>query len=207
MKPSRPEAESEYSRGQQAPKGDFPLSDGARTGRQDGTSKTIRRALLVGGLAGSLLLLVAEFTPLFTIHTSSSQAALKTVQTGSHHSYALIPVAILAVLLTVEVWRTASRLALLATGVLGLVSLLIALLGDLPDAQATGLVGSLATGLKVASASPSIGLYLETLGAVLLLITAAAGLLLQTPRKLPAPGRGVRARARHTAPSVRQADD
>ena len=90
---------------------------------------------------------------------------------------------------------------------LGLVSLLIALLGDLPDAQATGLVGSLATGLKIASASPSTGLYLETLGAVLLLITAAAGLLLQTPRKLRAPGRRTRTRARHTAPSVSQADD
>ena len=111
---SRPEAESEYSRGQQAPKRRFPpLGRGSAPGRQDGTSKAIRSALLVGGLAGSLLLLVAEFTPLFTIHTSSSQAALKTVQTGSHHSYALIPVAILAVLLTVEVWRTASRLALL----------------------------------------------------------------------------------------------
>ena len=90
---------------------------------------------------------------------------------------------------------------------LGLVSLLIALLGDLPDAQATGLVGSLATGLKIASASPGTGLYLETLGAVVLLITAAAGLLLQTPRKLRAPGRGTRTRARHTVRSVSQADD
>ena len=139
-------------------------------------------------MTGSALLLVAEFTPLFGIHTASSHAALKTVQTGSHHSYALIPIALLCLFLTAEVWRTANRLALLATGVLGLVALLIALLGDLPDAQATGLVGSLATGLKIASASPSTGLYLETLGAVLLLITAVAGLLLQGPRKLLAPG-------------------
>jgi hypothetical protein len=188
MNTSRPEAESEYSRGQKPPNPDFPPPDKGRGGRSESSSKTIRRALLLGGMSGSALLLVAEFTPLFEIHTASSHAALKTVQTGSHHSYALIPIALLCLFLTVEVWRSANRLALLATGVLGLVSLLIALLGDLPDAQATGLVGSLATGLKIASASPSTGLYLETLGAVVLLITAVAGLLLQAPRKLPAPG-------------------
>jgi hypothetical protein len=205
MKTSRPEAESEYSRGQKPPNADIPRPDGAENDRQDGGSQTIRRTLLIGGLTGSLLLLAAEFTPLFSIHTSSSHVALKTVQTGSNHSYALIPIAALAILLTVEVWRSGNRLALLATGVLGVVSLLIALLGDLPDAQATGLIGSLATGLKIASASPSTGLYLETLGAVVLLITAAAGLLLQTPRKLPAPRR--RTRPARTTPSVRQADD
>ncbi|HXO09130.1 MAG TPA: hypothetical protein VN880_13910 [Solirubrobacteraceae bacterium] len=148
---------------------------------------------MAGGLVGSALLLVAEFTPLFTIHTSSSHAAIKTVTTGSHHSYALVPIAVLTIVLTLEVWRSGSRLALLATGLLGIVALLIALLGDLPDAHATGLVGSLATGLKIASASPSAGLYLETLGGVVLLITAAAGLLLETQPRLPGPRRRVRA--------------
>jgi hypothetical protein len=184
MKASRPEAESEYSRGQKAPNQDFPHSDRAAGDHPEGRSQTVARALLIGGLAGSVLLLVAELTPLFTVHTSSSHAAIKTVQTGSHHGYALVPIAVLAILLTVEVWRSASRLALLATGVLAIVALLIALLGDLPDAQATGLVGSIATGLKVAKASPSTGLYLETLGAVVLLITAAAGLLSLTPPRL-----------------------
>jgi hypothetical protein len=76
-------------------------------------------------------------------------------------------------------------------GVLGVVALLIALLGDLPDAQASGLVGSAATRFTTASSTPSAGLYLETLGAVVLVISAGAGLLL-----LPGPARRIRARTR-----------
>ena len=51
---------------------------------------------------------------------------------------------------------------------LGIATLLIALLGDLPDAHATGLIGSSASQYVQGAASPSAGLYLETLGAVLL---------------------------------------
>jgi hypothetical protein len=140
--------------------------------------------LLVGGLAGAGLLLVAEFTPLLHVHSSAGNQVIKTVGTGPHHSYALVPVALLAAALAYGVWETRSRLALMATGLLGLLALLIALLGDLPDAQASGLVGSATTRFATASSSPSIGLYLETLGAVVLLITAASGLLLLEP---PAP--------------------
>lgn len=78
---------------------------------------------------------------------------------------------------TARAWRW-------STGVLGVVALLIALLRDLPDAHATGLVGSAATGLRSASSSPGVGLYLETLGAVVLLITAVCGLLLLAPPDL-----------------------
>ncbi|HEY3728020.1 MAG TPA: hypothetical protein VGL51_12650 [Solirubrobacteraceae bacterium] len=138
-------------------------------------------ALLIGGLAGAALLLVAEFTPLLKVHSSAGNHVIKTVATGAHHSYALVPVALLAAGLAYGVWETRSRLALLATGLLGLLALLIALLGDLPDAQATGLVGSATTRFAAASSSPSIGLYLETLGAIVLLITAASGLLLLEP--------------------------
>jgi hypothetical protein len=190
MKTSRPEAEFEYSRGKLASSDDFTRPDGAASGRHETRSNGLRSALLIAGLAGAALLVVAEFTPLFTIHTTTSRVAIKTVQTGSHDSYALLPVALLAALLSLEAWRTGSRLALAAIGVLGLVVLGIALLGDLPDAQATGLVGTIATGLKVATSSPSTGLYLETLGSVVLVLTAGVGLLL-----LAAPHRASRSRA------------
>ena len=65
------------------------------------------------------------------------------------------------------VWQANSRPALLAIGLLGVIALLIALLGDLPDAQASGIV--LRAGhYDAASSSPGLGIYLETLGAVLL---------------------------------------
>ncbi len=129
-------------------------------------------------MLGAVLLLVAEVTPLLKVHSSASRAVIQTVGTGPHQSYALVPVALLAAFLAATVWRTGSRMALLATGVLGVLALLIAVLGDLPDAQASGLVGSAATRFAIASSSPSLGLYLETLGAIVLLITAGAGLLL-----------------------------
>jgi hypothetical protein len=154
----------------------------------------LRLALLLGGFAGAAFLLAAQFLPLYTVHTSATRATIDTIETGSHDSYALVPAAVLALLLSIEVWRSRNRLALLAIGVIGLVALLVALLGDLPDAHATGLVGSAATNLRLASSSPSLGLYLETVGAVVLLITSAAGLLLEPPgsdarheRKLPRP--------------------
>jgi hypothetical protein len=63
------------------------------------------------------------------------------------------------------------------------VALLIGLLGDLPDAQRTGLVRAHAAGRHYLNAhsSPSTGMYLETLGAVIILVAAGFGLLLGQP--------------------------
>src|SRR5437588_139012 len=119
-----------------------------------------------GGLMESASpLLVAEFTALYQVHTAASSAPVRTVGTGHNDSYALVPLAILAAVLGIGVFRAGSRPALVAIGLVGLVALLIALLGDLPDADATGLVGSAATHFISASSTPSGGLYLETLGA------------------------------------------
>jgi hypothetical protein len=193
MNSTRPEAETEYSRAPVPGSGDSAPAGGPAPGRE----RLLRLGILTGGLAGALLLLVAEFTPLLEVRSSASDHVIKTVTTGAHHSYALVPVALLAAALAVGIWQTRSRQALLATGALGLVVLAIALLGDLPDAQATGLIGSASTRFATASSSPSVGLYLETLGAFVLLITAAAGLLL-----LPATPRAPRARRRPPTPAA-----
>ncbi|MGI8506595.1 MAG: hypothetical protein ACR2MK_07260 [Solirubrobacteraceae bacterium] len=188
MNATRPEAETEYSRGQQASGGRLGVPDRRRRSGPGGPPGAVRIGVLGAGLIGSALLLVAEFTPLLQVHSSASAVAIQTVQTGTHHSYALIPVGMLGLLLSYAVWRTRSRLALLAIGVLGLLALLVALLGDLPDAQASGLVGSSATHFATASSTPSVGLYLETLGAIVLLMTAGAGLLLLAPPEGARPG-------------------
>ena len=143
----------------------------------------VATGVLGGGVAGAVLLVAAEFTALLSVHSGLRAEAVTTVQTGSHNSYALIPIALLAVLLSYGAWRAHNSLALLAIGVLGIVTLLIALLGDLPDAQATGLIGSPTTRFALASSSPAVGFYLETLGGVVLLMTAGAGLLLTAPAR------------------------
>jgi hypothetical protein len=191
MNATRPEARTEYSRGDEASGPDSGAPGRRGSGGLTRPSARLGLALLLAGLAGAALLVVAEFTPLLTVHTSASRAAFRTVNTGSNHSYALIPIGLLAVFLSYSAWQSQSRLALTAMGVLGVVALLIALLGDLPDAQASGLVGSAATRFTTASSTPSVGLYLETLGGVVLVITAGAGLLL-----LPSPARRIRAQTR-----------
>jgi hypothetical protein len=158
MNATPPEAKPEYSR---APS-------------RSREPAAISRWLLAGGLLGGLLLLVAEFTPLYDQDSATSRIPLHTIHTGSHHAYALIPVGLLAIVLTIGLARTASRPALLAVAALGAVAALVAVLGDLPDANGSGFV----TGFIKAKDVPQVGLYLETLGAALLLVTGAAGFLL-----------------------------
>lgn len=179
MNVSRPEAEIEYSRGQAASTADPDgPPEGSRAARQRryGSHRT---GVLVIGVLGALVLVAAEFTPLLHVHTNAHMQVVRTVYTGAHDSYALVPVALLAAALAFSAWTSGSRLALPAIGLLGLLALGIALLGDLPDAHSSGLVGSTTTGLQGASSSAGIGLYLETLGAVVLIITAVGGMLLE----------------------------
>jgi len=139
-----------------------------------------RAGLLAGALAGAGLLLAAERATLFSLHVAARQAAIKTVTGGSHDSFALVPIAVLAAVLALAVFRAGSRPALLALGLLGAVALLIALVADLPDARARGLVGTPAH-YRQAVATPGPGLYLETAGAAALIITSVGGFILAGP--------------------------
>src|SRR5260370_26265932 len=100
-----------------------------------------------------------------------------------------IPIAVLALLLGFAVLRAGSRPALLALGITGAVALLIALLGDLPDAQSSGnLLQSTGGQLVSAGNTPSTGMYLETAGAIVLIPTCGLGFMLLGPpqRRSPA---------------------
>ena len=185
MNASEPEADIEYSRGPRPPGG---------PGRGPaGRSGALLTAVAGAGVLGAVLLVVAEFTPLAHVASSARNAAtVASIGTGAHNSYALLPVAFLAAALSLAARAGRGRLAMLAVGVLGLAALGIALIGDLPAAQATGLVGHAGGGYVSAAASPAIGFYLETLGGVVLLIAAASGVLLSpgagNPRAAPPPG-------------------
>ena len=183
MNVTPPEAGTEYSTGSGGSRavlrGRLQGNRGRRGRSFEQASGSLRAAILAGSLLGALLLVVAEFTTLFTVHVETTSAPIKTVATGPHHSYALLLIAIVAAVLAVAVWRDSSRPALLAIGLLGVV----ALLGDLPDANASGLAGTSTTRYVDASSTPSAGLYLETLGAVVLVITCGVGFIaLGAPR-------------------------
>jgi hypothetical protein len=175
MNVSEPEADTEYSRASAASR--------ARGRAVSGGPGIIAVAVLGGALLGAALLFLAEFLPLFEVRSTAHNSVAQTVIAGSHHSWALIPIAVLAAGLAIAWWRSANRLPLIALAVLAIVALVIALGRDLPDAQSSGLERSGGT-FVLAAASPRIALYLETAGGIILLLSAGAGLLL-APRPTP----------------------
>ena len=178
-----PGARSEYSRGSSGSSGPSGPSGDGSAGGSRGAGRRVARArepgrglVRAGALLGALLLVVAEFTTLYREHVAGG-TVIGTVSTGSPHAYAMIPIALLGAFLGYAVWRAGSRSALVLLGAVGAVALLIGLLGDLPDARAHG-IRRTATGNYVqASDTPSAGLYMETLGAVILIATCGSGLL------------------------------
>ena len=180
-----PEANTEYSRGSGPSRGPEtarkwasrePLPTRAEGGR------TASAALAIGALLGALLILIAQFTALYHLHSATSSAPIRTIGTGGNHAWAPIPLAIAAAVLAYAVYRHGSRVALAGLLALGVATLLIALIGDLPDAHSSGLVGSSASGYVQATSSPSAGLYMETLGAIILIVAGGIGLLMSVPQ-------------------------
>jgi hypothetical protein len=181
MNATPPEASYEYSRGS----GLFRARNGT------GADRSGAGVFVLGaGLLAALLLVVAELTALYTVHVQTSTPSVRSVATGAHDGYALIPIALLAIGLALAFHRGASRAALLALLALGIMTLLIALVGDLPDARAHGITRS----FELASNQPSAGLYLESLGAVVLVLAGGGGLLLL--------GRPLRIRAHPKPPGL-----
>jgi hypothetical protein len=147
-------------------------------------------ALLGGGILGAVLLAISQFMTLFNTHVAAVRAPVDSVTVGSQHAYALLPVAVAALVLVYGFWSAGSRPALLAVGALGLVALVISLAKDLPDAHKTG-VRTVASHFVSADNDPAIGLYAETLGAMILLITCVSGFILIGPPQ-PQPAGAVR---------------
>jgi hypothetical protein len=181
-----PETNTEYSRGSGAssrlllPRWQ---ASGAPSSAGSDAAGPARAALAVGAFVGALLVLVAQFTALYHVHSATSSTVIRTVGTGSNHSWAPIPLALAAIALAYAVYRHGNRAALAGLVALGIATLLIALLGDLPDTHSSGLIGSSAGGYVQATSSASAGLYMETLGAVVLIVTGGIGLLLLAPQK------------------------
>ena len=154
-----------------------PGRSGATAAPVDSPGST-RGSVALGALFGAVLIVVSQFIALYQVHSATSAVAIKTVGTGANHAWAGIPLALAAGVLAFAVYRSGSRTALAGIAGLGIAMLLIGLLSDLPPTHATGLLGSSATGFVRATTTRGAGLYLETLGAVLLLISGGLGLLM-----------------------------
>jgi hypothetical protein len=139
--------------------------------------------------AGAICLLLATFATIIEIKvgTTTKVPDHDTHLSGwDRHGPALVLIAVFALLMVAGALRGA-RPAMIALVVLGLVALLIAVVGDVPDLNKTGFIGEV---YEDAAAGPKAGFYLETLGAVLLLV--GGGLMLATPAAERPAGRPAR---------------
>ena len=143
----------------------------------------LRVALLALTVVACVLLIVAEFTDLNEIRIVT--VTREGVGVGGHHGYALLIIALAALVMGYGAFR-GSRPAGIALAVLGAAALLVVLLVDLPDVDATGLYGR---DYEQAESQAAIGFYLETAGAILLLVAGVLTAVLgrQAPAPAPAP--------------------
>jgi hypothetical protein len=178
MNASQPEAETEYSSQQRGSEG----SGGARRGRRRRPGQAPGRPTFIPrGLAcaGAAMLAAAEFCPLLDVRAIAAHPRLvHVVHGGPHHGWALLVIAAVAALLSMVAGSTGSRPSAAMIAVLGAGALAITLGVDLPDAHATGLVTTSAGAPVEAQAHAAFGLYLETLGAVVLLLAGIAAAVL-----------------------------
>ena len=161
-------------------------------------SELVLPALAVAGFLGAVLLVLSDFLTLFAVHTEAGV----TVPGGSvkgreNHSFAMVVIGVAALPMAYGAWAGESRPAMAGLAFLGGLAILIALAFDLPDATGTN---TLARTFENATGTPKAGFYLETLGAVLLLVSGVGRLVLTAPERRPrdrGPGdRGARTAAR-----------
>lgn len=129
-------------------------------------------------LLGCLLLAVAEFTDLYSIHVIT--VTVKSATVGSHHGYALLVIALAAAAMAFGAARGGSRPAAVALLALAVAALVIALAIDLPVVDDTGLYGR---DFEQARAQAEIGFKIETAGAIVLLVAAVLLLVLGGARR------------------------
>jgi hypothetical protein len=144
-------------------------------------SGAVGLAVLALGLAAALLMVLAEVSNLVVVDVSGvgcedtitdpATAEDCEITGGDQHSFALVAVAILTVVMAMGAGLGGSRPAGIALVVAGLLVLGIALIGDLPDTSSTGQVGPL---FENAEAGPGSGFWFELVAGAL---AAAAGAL------------------------------
>jgi hypothetical protein len=133
-----------------------------------------RYGLLLPLVLGALLLIVAEFLPLYEIRTIAAVPAGGHKSTGAHHNYALLIVGLAMLPMAAGAIRGGSRPAAFALLALSLIALYVALRIDLPDLNETGLIGRT---YDQAEARPRVGFFVETLGATLALLGSIGTLM------------------------------
>jgi len=156
--------------------------DASEPTRDYSTWSVLSFGLLAVGLAGVALLIAADLSTLVEIKVLT--VTKDRLSGHGQHSWAVAILGVGSLPLLFGAIRGRSRPAMFAVIALAAVVLIIALAKDLPDTRSTGVIGER---YDEASAAPGPGFYMETGGAVLLILSAVGGLLLLPGRSAPGP--------------------
>lgn len=127
-------------------------------------------------LGAAALLAASEFMDVFRFNPPSGVQG-QTFQVDSaadRHHYALLVLAIFAVIALVLALATGSKPAAGAVAIAGGAALLLFLLVDLPDAGNTGTLDDPLVPFASATADPTTGFWVELAGAILLTVSGGA---------------------------------
>ena len=127
-------------------------------------------------LVGAVLLIVAEFLPLYEIRVVTAVPKGGQHTAGGHHGYALLVIGLALIPMAWGALRGGSRPAAIACLALSVIALFVALAIDFPDLNETGLIGRT---YDQAEARPRVGFFVETLGATLALLGSIGTLVLR----------------------------
>jgi hypothetical protein len=159
-----PEATTDYSSSNRASRGPAPVPP------------ALWRGLVLGALAGPILLVVADFATLFE---TRGPRYLHDVVGHRNHGFAMAVIGVVGVLLWGLAARSRSPVAWGALAALGVAAAIVALGVDLPDTTTSGTLPN----FQSAHSSPQVGFYLETLGAALMLVGGVGAALLSAPAR------------------------
>jgi hypothetical protein len=149
-------------------------------------SDALGLALAVAAFAGAVLLVLSDFMTLFDVHTAAGVTVPDGIVKGhENHSFAMVLLGVAALPMAYGATVGGSRPAMAGLAALGAIAVIVALAFDLPDATGTN---TLARTFENATGTPKTGFYMETLGAVLLVVAGGGGLVLSAPgRERPSP--------------------
>ena len=128
--------------------------------------------LPIACLVAAACVAAAEFSTLFEFNRGTSGEPLKTTSAADRHYYALLVLAVFAVVALAVAVLTGSRPAAAAVAVAGGLSLLIFLLVDLPDVNVEGPLDE--PYFFTSKAEPGAGFWLELVGTVSLALAGGA---------------------------------
>jgi hypothetical protein len=128
--------------------------------------------LPIACLAAAVCVAAAELSTLFEFNRGTSGEPLKTTQAADRHYYALLVLAVFAVVATAVAVTAGSRPAAAAVAVAGGIALLIFLLVDLPDVNVEGPLDE--PYFFTSKAEPANGFWLELVGTLSLALSGGA---------------------------------